>query len=473
MIRKRNRTVDVDDQEISAVANSTNIQSKRYDGNKLKRSKNTNMGAGLKFIMVVLLLAIGYYFVGMVQYRHSQARNTFSSPPGRDKCGCFPHDGTGGKIAYLISLHNQRTLDESVHLLKSISAPVNIIFIHMDMKLPIEEYENSDLHQFINGECNACGSTVIVEQKFDLEWGQWSMNAPTHWCMEQLVSSKYANQWDVFINLSADSLNVYTPQIISNMFDPNKKDSLYGTNFVTSSPCVTGLMPTGIKTFPRVWHKRKHYETGGEYIIKFIDDDGAEKTEEVEIHFGSQWMFLTPKFVKYLVSSLQNPNSLASRFKEEMIYRKVLMTDETFIPSLLYHDQEHRQTLPKPNSEGYAQVQGHELKSVRYERMDENMPNAFGEVVKEQRYDVPESAINVDVPRAWGPYYLGIYDLGAIKDSGALFIRKVSRTIDDNLFKFLPVTHVNDIPNIRWPREVKVSKLQDWGELQSIIRKLQ
>ena len=105
--------------------------------------------------------------------------------------------------------------------------------------------------------------------------------------------------------------------------------------------------------------------------------------------------------------------------------------------------------------------------------MDENMPNAFGEVVKEQRYDVPESAINVDVPRAWGPYYLGIYDLGAIKDSGALFIRKVSRTIDDNLFKFLPVTHVNDIPNIRWPREVKVSKLQDWGELQSIIRKLQ
>ena len=119
MIRKRNRTVDVDDQEISAVANSTNIQSKRYDGNKLKRSKNINMGAGLKFIMVVLLLGIGYYFVGMVQYRHSQARNTYSSPPGRDKCGCFPHDGTGGKIAYLISLHNQRTLDESVYLLKS------------------------------------------------------------------------------------------------------------------------------------------------------------------------------------------------------------------------------------------------------------------------------------------------------------------------------------------------------------------
>ena len=71
----------------------------------------------------------------------------------------------------------------------------------------------------------------------------------------------------------------------------------------------------------------------------------------------------------------------------------------------------------------------------------------------------------MDVPRAWGPYYLGVYDLGNIKDSGALFVRKVNRHIDPNLERLLPVGDRDDIPAIYWPNEVKVSKLIDWDRL--------
>lgn len=41
--------------------------------------------------------------------------------------------------------------------------------------------------------------------------------------------------------------------------------------------------------------------------------------------------------------------------------------------------------------------------------------------------------------KPWGPYLLGVYDLGAIRDSGALFVRKVSAAVDENLIRLLPV----------------------------------
>lgn len=83
--------------------------------------------------------------------------------------------------------------------------------------------------------------------------------------MHQLVTNlRFANRWDVYINLSADSLPVYTPQTLSRLFDPNPSTPLnhgplYGINFVTASSCPTGLRPTNIHDFPERWHKRAHY----------------------------------------------------------------------------------------------------------------------------------------------------------------------------------------------------------------------
>jgi hypothetical protein len=99
----------------------------------------------------------------------------------RDKCGCFHHDGTGARIAYLVTLHNRRTLDDSVVLIKNLAAASTIILIHIDTKLPLEYYETSDLKEFLHGDCKACAATVLVERKFNVEWAHWSMNDPTHW----------------------------------------------------------------------------------------------------------------------------------------------------------------------------------------------------------------------------------------------------------------------------------------------------
>jgi len=426
------------------------------------------------FVAAIVLLLCIYYVVNS-RYTQGQIRTGLGDMFETDNnCGCFPHDGTGARIAYLVTLHNQRTLDDSVTLVKKLAAASNIILIHIDTKLPFEDYEKSDLKEFVHGDCKACEATVLVERKFDVKWAEWSMNDPTHWSMIELVANpKFIDKWDVYINLSSDSLPVYTPQIMSNLFQSRKgkngggtqDHSLQGYNFVTSSSCITGLLPTNINIFPPMWHKRQHYEQHGDFIISYIHN-GEEKTEKLIIHFGSQWMILTPDFVKYLVTSLQDRDSLTSKFKAELIARRVLMSDETFIPTLLANHPSFSHTMPILENDQELRIKSTNvtfaIKSIRFERMDENIPDAFGNVVNDQRYQVPDSAIHVDIPREWGPYYLGVYDLGRIKDSGALFVRKVSRTIDPNLHHLLPVTNPEQIPTIRWPSEIKISRKINW-----------
>lgn len=71
---------------------------------------------------------------------------------------------------------------------------------------------------------------------------------------------------------------------------------------------------------------------------------------------------------------------------------------------------------------------------------------------------------NICVTLNRGPYYLGVYDLANIKDSGALFIRKVAKEIDPNLFHLFPVSSKDEIPYIHWPNELKISPKIDWDK---------
>jgi hypothetical protein len=105
--------------------------------------------------------------------------------------------------------------------------------------------------------------------------------------------------------------------------------------------------------------------------------------------------------------------------------------------------------------------------------MDENAPNAYNKYTSSSSlYDIPPKFGNVTdgegPAKPWGPYFLGVYDLGAIRDSGALFVRKVSWTVDSNLVRMLPVRRMrsssgsssseeteklewDELPNLRWP----------------------
>lgn len=345
------------------------------------------------FIYVLLIFLVTNTHVVMGEKITRKRRDPNKKYP--DHCKCHPHDGKGGRIAYLILVHSKRTIEDAVPLIKSIWGPRTIIIIHIgmctsgvlfvfceylgiysshsssplniDRKTPWEDYETSELHRMIkDNSCRTCGADIHVESKFDARWGTWSMNDATLWAMEKLVyNPRYENKWDAMINLSGDTLSVYTPQKLSRLFDPSAERSLSGINFVTSSGCATGLIPTNILHFPYNWAKRVHYERFGEFILNHIDKEGTERvTTNLTIHFGSQWMILTPKFVEYIVNELQMEDSLANVFKKELISREMIMSDEAFIPTLLANHEEFKTTLPQTLPSGDLEIMP-EISAVR------------------------------------------------------------------------------------------------------------
>lgn len=358
----------------------------------------------------------------------------------------------GARIFYLIVVHNNRTLDDALFLFRGIRDARNTIFVHIDSKFGMGPYMTSALRQEI--EACPCGSHVEVASVEDSKWGTWSMNKPTFWGLRKAVKD-FAGKWDVFINLSGDTLPVYKPERIAHLFS----GPLAGINFVTSHACETGLIPTSINFFPRKWHKRNHYSENPA-SLEYVDENGKlHKNAELETFFGSQWMALTAEWCQFLIQELDRPDSLPSRFRDYLIATKKLMTDETFIPTLLMHYIP--ESMPRLDDSGALASDQIKMYAIRYERMDEHVPTSYGDFPTDQRYEVPESS-GIDSPRPWGPYFLGVYDLKNIRDSGSLFIRKVATVIDHNMYTLLPVDNPYQIPSISWPKDVQVIPAPDW-----------
>jgi len=305
------------------------------------------------------------------------------------------------------------------------------------------------------------------------------MNLPTLWGME-IAATEFRDQWDVFINLSGDTMPVYTvdtmAEILGNL----------PYNFVTSRSCETGLLPTNVYVFPRWWHKRRHYtsdETKVDPVFEYTSPISHKRhNKTVVTHFGSQWVILQPMFVYWLVEQLRDEDFWVSQFREHLIASEKLMTDETFLPSVLMHandidDGMHydfSKTLPVTSDNDVLLFRNgteSDITDVRYERMDEHYPSAFGEFPENQRYQVPEKLVETNVldqPRVWGPYFLGVYDLGGIRETGALFARKVSALLDPNMVRLLPVERRDQIPDIRWPFIVSLTEKSEWEKEKNL-----
>lgn len=438
------------------------------------------------------------------------------------------------RIFYLILIHNERTANDAIYLFRSIRHPNNIVLFHIDSKAmdrlkPPSQLllypsttetttRNSSNNNMSSSESEApsssllwdellycpCGSKVRIVSKYSITWGHWNMTEPTLCGIEIATSSLFWGSWDVFINLSGDTLPVYTPNAME-----NKLRDLYPYNFVTSSSCETSLIPTNVYDFPKWFHKRKHYtreETEPDPIFTYTDtDNNIQRNITITTYFGSQWVILQSSFCLWLHQQLQIQNSWVNQYRLHLIQSQKLMSDETFIPTILmssplFHDAvpklvggtksnfiRHRNYYHKnknrdndeENDDGlliYPNGTISNIYHVRYERMDEHMPSAYGYFATQQRYDVSSSVKDiVDVPRVWGPYYLGIYDLGNIKYSGALFIRKISSMVDSNMISLLPVDHIDQIPDIYWPiHEVQLSAKPGWEQkLHDMIMKQQ
>ncbi|VEU43371.1 unnamed protein product [Pseudo-nitzschia multistriata] len=377
------------------------------------------------------------------------------------------HEGGAGsdgpclaRIFYLIGIHNERTLEDALYLFRAIRHPRNTILVHIDAKFGLGPYHGSPLQKEI--EACPCGSFVEVDSVYDCEWGGWSMNLPTLWAMEKAVR-EHAGDWDVLVNLSGDSLPVYSQDRIARLFG----GPLRGTNFVTSIACETGLVPTPILDFPKKWHKRSHYSHHPPTNLEYVDDTGTiHHDTNVDIYFGSQWVSLTPGFCGFLVGQLARPDSLPSRFRDWLVDTEKLMADETFFTSMLM--RYFPETVPRLGDDGIFldADPGLSMYAIRYERMDEHVPTSKGYYPTEQRYEVPAST-GIGKPRPWGPYFLGTYDLNNIRVSGALYVRKVARAIDPNMYTILPVDRPDQIPPISWPAEVEIGPVPDWEKTKA------
>lgn len=388
-------------------------------------------------------------------------------------------DTTGGaRIFYLIIVHNERTMHDALHLFRAIRDRRNTILIHVDQKAQHLLRNNSNDNNMTDStsplwreiESCPCASAVRVESVYNVQWSHWSMNLPTLWGLQMAVQ-EYAGTWDVFINLAGDNLPVYAAAQMAARLEQ------LPYNFVTSRSCETGLWPTDVYLFPAWWHKRAHYtvrDTEPDPVFTFTTRDGRQETKTVVTHFGSQWNILQASFCNWLVQELQRPDSLPSLYRDYLMQSGKLMTDETFLPTLIMHVDEFRETLPAVDNDTgellWKNGAPSGITAVRYERMDEHMPTAFGEYTMQQRYQVPESSTELEEPRPWGPYFLGVYDLASIRDSGALFVRKVSEHVDPNLLHLLPVDRAEDIPPIQWPEEVSISPKPEWQETLRAVK---
>ena len=193
----------------------------------------------LCFFLVLLLLP------ATAKAAPSREINDMSSENNNDdmwsQCNCpsstsssFDHQTTDkknhSKMAYLITVHNRRTIHDGAYLLKALmetSHPGNtaVILIHVDHRVGIADatqvaknetnknqflYHESPLRRYIDA-CleNSCArghnnngkhrnsqvgydatkNNVLLEvhSHFAPEWSKWSMNEPTLWAMQYLL----------------------------------------------------------------------------------------------------------------------------------------------------------------------------------------------------------------------------------------------------------------------------------------------
>ena len=431
----------------------------------------------------------------------------------------------GARIFYLVLVHNLPTLQDAIPLFRALRDPRHSVVFHVDRKVynTIEKainVTNSDEHNPSDGEKDSmtseeimealhlqqalrslqdelescpCGSRVHIDSVHTVQWSHWSMNLPTLWGMELATThATFVGKWDTFINLSGDSLPVFTPHTLA-----HSVAGLSQYNIVTSRSCETGLIPTSVYQFPHHWHKRQHYtnrDRDPPPRIEYTTADGTPHSTNVTIYFGSQWVVLQAAFVAHLVQELSRPDSFACQFRDYLLDMGKVMTDETFLPTVLMHTSPYNTTtLPQVHTEQgewkdsliyhHDNVQNNHdttmplprIQTLRYERMDERYPSPLRNYYPiHPRYEVPHNMStqhyqilhNLQLPpepHIWGPYYLGVYDLADIRASGALFLRKVSRQVDPNLHHLLPVETSHQIPNIQWPPGgVQASLVPDW-----------
>ncbi|GMH49385.1 hypothetical protein TrRE_jg7277, partial [Triparma retinervis] len=284
-------------------------------------------------LFLVLLLIILNSTIPLI---FAQSDESTTPNPATSTTQCPPCNAAGpARLAYLINIHDSRTLNDALPLLNAISAPNNLVLIHVDKKFPPQEWRSSPLVRTVES-CGTCG-TREVHSVADCKWGEWSMNEPVLWAFDHLTFT-HRGKFDKFITLSGDSLPTLKNEAMSSVVDRCIADK----NVVTSVWSETGFLPTRSDYFPEGWHKRTAYAQPIE--LDYVRD-GKNVSKGIHCYFGSQWMMLEPDFVYYIGESMRDEGSLANSLKRAYLRERRVVTDETFLPSLLMESGRFNGTL--------------------------------------------------------------------------------------------------------------------------------
>jgi len=324
------------------------------------------------------------------------------------------------RIAFAINVHSKETFEAMETLIDALYDPEHLFLVHVDTKFSFSARRASAV---VAGREN-----IQLLSLFSLKWGEWSMVQPALSLMTKALNLDA--QWDWFIHLSGDSYPVLKPRPLRQRFR-----DLQGFNFVSASFMPSGLRPMAWDEWDELWFKRMYFP------------NPLFPQTSLMHYSGSQWIMVSRAFAQFAVESLDEPASVATRFRTMHLARQSkkakLMPDENFFQTVLMGSPEFRRTCP-PRALGRPHGTAHafNMTASLFLRMDEHYPWNWGT----QRFES-----DVHSTRRWGPYYLGVFDLRAIRQSGALFIRRVSRNVEPNILHLLPADSHAAIPDIGWP----------------------
>ncbi|MDR2971146.1 MAG: beta-1,6-N-acetylglucosaminyltransferase [Bacteroidales bacterium] len=275
------------------------------------------------------------------------------------------------KVAYLILAHHEpEMLDKLISVLNK---PKEQIFVHLDKKTDIIQFQN-----ILEEKC------IFIEERLNVSWGSFSMiNAE----LNLLRIAFEADKFDYYCLLSGCDLPIKPIHDFENYLIKNQRKEFIlcaessrcspyfqkrykGFYFFENRNKWLLTLNYGVTKIQRFFYKRKPYN----YQL---------------MYFGSQWWTLSGNFIEYVLNFLEQ-NPAYTRY-----FRYTLIPDEMFFQTIIAH------------SPFFEQVTDDNLRLIHFTK---NIPN---------------------------PIILTIEDKDVILQSKAFFARKFDLRKDKEIIDFL------------------------------------
>ena len=188
--------------------------------------------------------------------------------------------------AYLILAHNEFGLLQQ--LLGALDDPRNDIYVHIDKKVK----EMPDLHTRKAG-------LTLLDRRIDIRWASLQM-VEAEFALFETASAKGPYQY--YHLLSGVDLPLKSQDYIHDFFDRHDGKEFIGFTLTRMTPELVRRTQRW-HLFPRHFSQTKNgYSAPRAAFIRLQELLGIKRNRQVEFMKGSQWVSITERMVRYLLS---------------------------------------------------------------------------------------------------------------------------------------------------------------------------